>query len=188
MPFSSTSRCGARHGWRLLYPDAHVYGILLGPTSRHRLAEIEAIRLPGDIHIQYRVLTQEPGTAPETLPLLRQADLLLAINDPLVLNRESAKWLLYEAYQRQLPVIGFSLAYVHAGAAAAVFSDSGQMGRQAAEITRDWLATGMRCLPAPQYSSYFRVAVNRAVNTSLGGRNLDEDALVRAIRSGEPAQ
>jgi len=172
----------------LLYPDAHTYGILLGPTSRRRQQEINALRLPGNIHIQSLVLTQEPGKAPDTLPLLKQSDLLLAINDPLVLNRESAKWLLYEAYEQQIPVIGFSLAYVHAGAAASVFSEPGQMGTQAAEITRHWLDKGMRCLPAPQYSKYFRVAVNRSVNASLGGRDLDGTALVRSIRSGEKTQ
>jgi putative ABC transport system substrate-binding protein len=172
----------------LLYPDAHTYGVLLGPTSRQRLQEIDAIRLRGDVQIETRVLAQEPGTAPETLPLLKQSDLLLAINDPLVLNRESAKWLLYEAYERRLPVIGFSRAYVRAGAAAAVFSEPEQLGRQAAEITRRWLDDNRHCLPPPRFSEYFRVAVNRSVNTSLGGRDLDEDELVRKIRFWEAAQ
>lgn len=172
----------------LLFPDARKYGVLLGPTSGMRRAEIEAIHFSGRVSIEIQQVQTEPGTAPEAQRLLKQSDLLLAVSDPLVLNRENAKWLLYTAYQQQLPVIGFSRAYVHAGAAAAVFSEAGQMARQAAELTSQWLDSAARCLPEPQYTRYFSVAVNRPVCESLGGKTISEPDLVKAIQAREQTQ
>jgi ABC-type uncharacterized transport system substrate-binding protein len=171
----------------LLFPDARKYGVLLGPTSGLRRTEIEAIHLSEGASIEIQQVQTEPGTTPEAQRLLKQSDLLLAVSDPLVLNRENAKWLLYTAYQQQLPVIGFSRAYVHAGAAAAVFSEAGQMARQAAELTSHWLGSAARCLPEPQYTRYFSVAVNRAVCESLGGKTITETDLVKAIQEKEQA-
>jgi putative ABC transport system substrate-binding protein len=170
-----------------LFPEAHHYGILLGPTSVQRKTEIEAMKLPGDLHVETEEISEEPGAALESRRLLKQSDLLLAINDPLVLIGENAKWLLYNAYQLQLPVIGFSQAYVRAGAAAAVFSEPAQLARQAAELVTQWIDNGQHCLPGPRYPSYFSVSVNRAVAGSLGAKINSDDELLRIIQSGEQA-
>ena len=169
----------------LLFPNAHNYGVLLGPTSVMRRKEIEAMDLAAGVNITTRVVAQEPGSSPEAQLLLRQSDLLLAVSDPLVLNRENAKWLLYSAYQQQLPVIGFSHAYVKAGAAAAVYSEPGQMARQAAELTSQWLDSSAACLPEPQFTRYFRIALNKSVRDSLSGSAITEDELLKAIQTRE---
>ena len=100
--------------------------------------------------------------------LLRESELVVAPYDPLVFNTDTAKWLLYMAYQRGLPVLGFSLSYVRAGALAAVYSTPEQMGRQAAESVRRWLRDGVRTLPQATYPAYFSVAVNHSVARTLG--------------------
>jgi len=169
----------------LLFPDTHRYGVLLGPTSSGRRTEIEAIDTITGIDVDILTVTREPGAIPEARRLVRQADLLLAVYDPLVLNRENAKWLLYTAYQEQVPVIGFSRAYVRAGAAAAVYSEAAQMARQAAELTAVWLKGPGQCLPAPQFTRYFDVAVNPSVCESLGCKSLPEKELARAVRARE---
>ena len=117
--------------------------------------------------------------------LIATADLFIAINDPVVLSRENAKWLLYVAYQKQAPVIGFSKTYVKAGAAAAVFSEPEQIARQAAELALDWSSSPGRCLPSPSHTKYFNVAINHAVSQSLGSRLHNEDELVRLIMEQE---
>jgi ABC-type uncharacterized transport system substrate-binding protein len=169
----------------LLFPDAQRYGILLGPTSDSRRAEIEAIDHGIDGEVDLLTVTREPGAVPQEIELVRQADLLLAVYDPLVLNRQNAKWLLYTAYQERVPVIGFSLAYVRAGAAAAVYSTPAQLARQAAEMTGDWLKDRRQCLPPPQFPRYFKVSVNPSVCESLGCKDLSEDALARDIQARE---
>jgi ABC-type uncharacterized transport system substrate-binding protein len=162
---------------RAMFPAARDYGILLGPTSGQRRPEADALQERTDRNLVLTSAGEEADIAVTTSALLEKVDLLLAVNDPLVLNRKNAKWLLYSAYQRRLPVIGFSRAYVDAGAAGAVYSEPGQMAQQAAEIVRDHLAGPDGCLPAASYPRDFRVAVNQSVCSSLGGESCDKHAL-----------
>jgi hypothetical protein len=165
-----------------LFPEAVRYGILLGPTSAQRQPEIDAIRLPGPRQFVIRSVSSEADIARATSDLLQEVDLMLAVNDPLVLNRENAKWLLYSAYQHRLPVIGFSQAYVNAGASGAVFSDPEQMAEQAAGIAEQYLSHATGCLPAAGFPTRFSVAVNQSVCSSLGSRTCDTRILEQQLK------
>jgi ABC-type uncharacterized transport system substrate-binding protein len=171
-----------------IFPDAYNYGVVLGPVSRQRRAEVDAMRLPPGHELIVRQVEQEENTVTTTRNLLRYADLLLAVNDPLVLNRENAKWLLYAAYQQRIPIIGFSRAYVKAGAAAAVFSEPEQMARQTVELIEKWQDGTGSCLPEPEFTRYFRIAVNKDVCHSLGCNGMDEDILGKKILEQEQLQ
>ena len=171
-----------------MFPDALDYGVLLGPTSGQRQPEIDALEKGSDRHLLVVQADDEADIARATSSLLDRIDLLLAVNDPLVLNRENAKWLLYSAYQHRLPVIGFSRAYVHAGAAGAVYSEPEQMARQAGEMVRHYLASASRCLPAAAFPAYFNVAVNQSVCNSLGGANCNEQTLGAMLQGRKSAQ
>ena len=166
----------------LMFPERKEYGLLLGPLSIRRQPEIGALQTVAAVNLNVMSVGAGESTMAAGRELLRDNELILAINDPLVLSRENAKWLLYVAYQRRLPVIGFSKAYVTAGAAGAVYSLPGQIGRQAAELARAWHASGETCLPAAEFPRYFNVAVNRAVSESLGSAVIDEGALARQIQ------
>jgi len=170
---------------QVLFPAAMRYGLLLGPTSSERQPEIDALRKVIDRKLVVNSAGYEADIAKATNGLLYRVDLLLAVNDPLVLNRENAKWLLYSAYQRRLPVIGFSRAYVNAGAAGAVFSEPEQMARQAAEILLHVNGKAAACLPAAGFPVYFSVAINQSVCSSLGGAICSEDTLVEVITGME---
>lgn len=169
----------------LLFPDVKRYGVLLGPTSGQRRAEAGSISLAPGLELVVQEVTREEHTVATTLKLFTESDLLLAVNDPLVLNRENAKWLLYTTYQKQVPVIGFSRAYVRAGAAAAVFSEPEQLARQAAELVGRAHSGTTVCLPGPEHPRYFSVALNLGVCRSLGCVASDEEALGRDILEQE---
>ncbi|MGE0372659.1 MAG: hypothetical protein AB7Q01_12290, partial [Gammaproteobacteria bacterium] len=100
-------------------------------------------------------------------------DVILAVPDAEALTPNIAKWLLYMAYQKEIPVIGFSKAFVDAGALGAIFTTPEQIGRQAAEIVlravlqaRDKRDVVWK-LPPPQYPVYFNVEINDSVARSL---------------------
>ncbi len=115
--------------------------------------------------------------------LLRSSDLLLALHDPVALKPVTAKWLLYMAYQRGLPVIGFSRAYLKAGAVASVFSTPEQIGRQAGERLLRWLESGGTDLGDPQYPKYYSVDFNRPVAESLEIEIPDNGEVVQRIHA-----
>jgi len=99
-----------------------------------------------------------------------------------VFNSETAANILMAAYRRQVPLVGFSPAYVKAGALLALYSTPAQVGTRGGDVLRQNLAG--RSLPPPQWSREFTVKVNQDVARSLGFA-LDEARLGEQLREGE---
>lgn len=153
---------------RYALPGHERVGVLLGPASQGSLgALLDAAREQG-----LQVYHERAESVEELVPVLRrvleQSDVLLALPDPLVFNRDTIQGVLLTTYRFRDPVIAFSPAYVRAGALAAVYTLPDQFGVQAAEIIEQMAATGTWQLPPPQYAKYYAVSVNRQVARSLG--------------------
>jgi putative ABC transport system substrate-binding protein len=64
-----------------------------------------------------------------------KVDLLLCLPDATLYNSVTIKPLLLATLEERIPVVGFSPAFVQAGAAAGVYPDYYEVGRQTAEMT-----------------------------------------------------
>lgn len=93
----------------------------------------------------------------------KKIDFLLTIFDPDIISRNSAKQIIYHSYNHHLPVIGYSRAMVKAGALAAVYSDTDQIGRQAAEELIKALDSNPVELPSAGYPDYYQATCNRSI-------------------------
>lgn len=102
---------------------------------------------------------------------------LLATPDSGVFNSFNIQNILLSTYRQRSPVVGFSSAYVRAGAVLALYSTPAQIGRQTAEAAHTLLAGG--ALPAAQGPRYFEVGANPQVARSLG-IDLAEPEVLRA--------
>jgi len=168
---------------RILVPDATRAGLLAGPTFRdQRAAATRHARMAG-LTLDIEIANDERAAARAIQRLVAHNDLILPVYDPAVLTPSSAKWLLHLAYQKQRPVVGFSRAYVDAGAVAAVFTEPEQIGRQTGQTVARFFRGNGRRLPAPSYPSAFRVAVNRPVASALG-LSPPTDAVLAQLISG----
>ena len=114
--------------------------------------------------------------------MLVDAEVLLALPDPAVFNSQTAANILTAAYRRQVPLVGFSPAYVKAGALVAVYSTPLQVGTQGGELLRQALSG--KILPPPQWPQEFAVSVNQDVAHSLG-LVIDEARLLEQLRQKE---
>lgn len=161
---------------RAALPTRHRVGVLLGPESR--LSEHELLRAAAERNLEL-VAVRVDGD--EQLPaalqrVLDDADVLLALPDPGVFNGATIRNVLTAAYRQRVPLVGFSPAYVKAGAMLSLYSTPAQVGVQAAEIVR--AALGGRPLPPAQGPRAFTIGVNADVARSLGIA-LEEDAAAR---------
>lgn len=111
-------------------------------------------------------LSPGEGLSASLQDLLGKSDVLLALPDAEIFNTSTIRNILLETYRNRVPLVGFSAAYVKAGALCAIFSTPGQLARQSLEIIQGYTAT--RKLPAPQYANDFDVSVNEQVAHSLG--------------------
>ena len=124
----------------------------------------------------------EESDSPNTLlpalnNLFRHNDALLAIPDGSIYRRDNIKVVLVTAFRHQRPVIGYSPAFVNAGALAALHSTVGQIARQTAEQIVERGAN----LVSPAGPDQFAIAINHNVAHALGLKIPDEATIRQAM-------
>ncbi|MCU7906702.1 MAG: hypothetical protein KZQ76_12820 [Candidatus Thiodiazotropha sp. (ex Epidulcina cf. delphinae)] len=130
----------------------------------HTLSEA-AGRLDLDLDIQRVESKDQIGASLNNL--LDDIDILLAVPDTNIHNRSTVSNILLSAYRKRIPLIGFSSAYVKAGALAGVYSSPEDIALQ----VRDSIVTlfSGRSMPKmEQTADYFSILFNADVARSLG--------------------
>lgn len=165
-------------------PNRDAVGVLLGPNTQDRLKPLQQAAREQKMGVVAEKVTTEEDIIPSLKRLFANTEVLLAIPDPLVFNKNTAQNLLLTSYRAQIPLIAYSKSYVSAGALAAVYSTPAQIGQQAAELLVRLGQAKTLALPAPQYPKYFSVSVNYQVARSLGLAIESEAALLEQIKAG----
>lgn len=164
-------------------PDRFRLGVLAGPVTAEQIPLLQSAVKGSRFKLGVERVTKEEEIVPALNRLLRDSDIaLFAVPDPLVYNRSTIQGILLTTYRYQVPVFGFSLAYVKAGALAAVYSVPVQIGQQVAEIALSLSGEKGRGLPPPQYPKYFSIGVNYQVARSMGIEVDNEAVLYDKVR------
>jgi putative ABC transport system substrate-binding protein len=163
-------------------PGRKKLGVILGTETQDRFKLLQAGAHEQKIQLVAETINAEDELIPALQRVLAESDALLALPDPLAFNKNNAYSILLTSYRYQAPVIGYSQAYVKAGALMAVYSNPAQIGHQAGEMLLRFLASKAGGLPAPQYPKYFSVSVNNQVARSLGIRMEDETVLTEKLK------
>lgn len=139
---------------------------LVSTTASADLYNTLLDQLP-EYNLQARLFIAD--TPRQLIPALTRAlsygDFLLAAPDTSTYNPQTIKHILLTTYRRNRIVIGPSQAYVKAGALASGYTPYPAMARMAATYLHAFHETGQ--FPEPDYSTEFRVSVNRQVARSL---------------------
>ena len=172
---------------RLAVPQLRRFGVVLGPESRSAEAALRQMAAAQRISFNIETIHDESQLIGSLHRALNGADALFALPDTLVFNRHTAENILLTSYRLGKPVIGYSRAYVLAGALLAVYSTPAQIGRQIGETLRALPPSG--ALPPSQHPRYFEVEVNEHVARSFGLHLESGPELTRrlAVREGEGA-
>lgn len=169
---------------RLALPQARQVGVVFGPDSQRDEPLLREAATVAGIGLDAERIGAEHELAAAVRRVLERADALLAVPDRLVFNRHTAQNVLLAAWRRGKPVMGYSGAYVEAGALLAVFSTPAQIGRQLGETVATLAATP-QALPAPQYPHYYSIDVNARVARSLGLRLPPAEWLAQRLAEAE---
>lgn len=153
---------------RLAFPHLTRVGVLLGSGQRSIVGELsEALRAEG-IDLVHGFLSGDERLIAPLEEVLSEAELLLAIPDSRVFNRNTAQSLFLTSYRYRDPVLGYSRSLTRAGALLSLHSSPAQIGRQAAEWVDRAIGSASSQLPDSAYPAYFSVSINRQVARSLG--------------------
>jgi ABC-type uncharacterized transport system substrate-binding protein len=116
-------------------------------------------------------------------PVLADAQVLLALPDPLVFHSGSIANLLLATYRASIPLVGFSPSYVRAGALLSLYSTPRQIGLQTAQRALAQVASA-QMPPLTTYPVDYTVEVNAHVARSLG-RTMDASDLREKLHAWE---
>jgi putative tryptophan/tyrosine transport system substrate-binding protein len=169
--------------FQVLLPGKTRLGVVSSRESEATAQSFSAAAREARLALVHDTASNERELFAALVRVLAESDALMALPDATLYNTTTIQNILTTAYRTQRPVLGFSAAYVRAGALAAVFSTPQQSGTQLAEAARQFLANAK--LPAPQHPRAFSVAVNTTVARSLGLVIDSEAALVAAILARE---
>ena len=151
----------------LLLPTAKTAGILRADAQAAASEAITETALPFAFNLNIVTIKDGDDPADAIRQVIGPSDVIIATFDRAAYKPATTKWLLYLAFQRHTPIIGFSYALLKAGALAAVFSTPEQIADHAAELVKDWLRTGT----PPNgtfYPRYYQIGLNGPVAGQLG--------------------
>jgi hypothetical protein len=157
-------------------PDRRRIGVLSGPQTQALLKTVQKeAAARGQTVVTGPAIATTDDIYPSLKVVLDEAEVILAMPDPVVYHGTSIQNILLTAYRARVPLVAFSPAYTKAGAVLALYSTPAQVARRAAEMLRNWFSG--RGLPPPQAPREFAVVANVRVAASLG-LQLDEAAVL----------
>ncbi|MBS0369094.1 MAG: hypothetical protein JSS57_07840 [Proteobacteria bacterium] len=171
---------------RLALPDWSRVALIVGRESSELGARLQANARERRLRPVLEQVGDENDLYPTLQRVLAEPTILLAIPDAALYNNRTISNILLTAYHHRSPVVGFSPAYVKAGALLALYSTPAQIGQQAGEMARHGLAGGN--LPAATAPRYFHVGTNPYVARSLGINLEDANTLRERLERWENAQ
>lgn len=166
-------------------PEWRRLALLVGPQSRALATKLAAEARAQALEVSVENIASDREIYPALQRLLAERAVLLALPDSLVFNSYTIQNVLLTSYRHRSPLVGFSPAYVRAGALLGLYSTPRQIGQQAAEAVKAVLAG--RELPRPQAPRLFEVGINQNVADSLGIQ-LDSAAAIAARVSRREAK
>ncbi len=169
---------------RLAFPEARRVGVLLSAGQSGLVGELGEALQAQRLSLIYQILSADVRLIGPLENVLSSADLLLAVPDPLVFNRNTAQSLFLTSYRYHVPVLGYSRSLTRAGALLSLHTSPAQIGHQAADWINSALEDPAVRLPAPAYPAYFSVSVNEQVARSLGLAVPPEGELEKRLGGG----
>lgn len=165
-------------------PRRQQIGVLVGAQSRPLLDGLEKeARARGLVVVSAPTVGAPEMIYPALKGVLNDAEVILALPDPMVYHGANLQNILLTTYRARVPLVAFSPAYVKAGAVLAVYSTPAQVARRAVEMIGNWLAG--RGLPPPQMPREFSIMANSRVAASLGLQIDDPAEIAEDLRRQE---
>jgi ABC-type uncharacterized transport system substrate-binding protein len=162
---------------RQLLPGQKQAGMLLSSETKHLYSQYRHAFANSNLTLESEESERSETLLPALNAVLGRSAFLLAIPDSTIYQRTNIKAILITAFRHQKPVIGYSPAFVNAGALAALHTTPAQIARQ----TADMIVSNGTNLPPSVGPTQFAIAINPTVAQALGLNIPDESAIRRAM-------
>jgi ABC-type uncharacterized transport system substrate-binding protein len=100
--------------------------------------DIKHLTLPELIKLEVLVIDEDTEPAKIVDKALFNAGALIAVRDQHIWAGENAKWMLYQSYKYNVPVIGYSKSFLKAGALVSVYASLTETANTTAKHIINW--------------------------------------------------
>jgi len=156
-------------------------GVLLGPYTRDLNKRLNIASESTSHKINIEIIENSDQLTASLKALNHSVDVLLTLPDPIVYNKNTIRGFLLLAYRNKLPIIGFSKAYVKAGAIAAIYSKPEQISKQVLGIVKNYFSRN-EFEHKNYYPDDFSIALNKNIARSLGIKLASEKSIIKHIK------
>lgn len=168
---------------RLALPDRKRVATVTGPDTRGRAAELGAVAARHGLEAHAVAAAGVGALYPALREALAQPAVLVIPPDSQLFTSQTVHQVLLTAVRLRSPVLGYSAAYVRAGAVLGLYTTPAQVGSEAAA----WVRRALKGtpLPAPGPHRLFEVGVNPTVADALGIKLPSAEWLTEALQQQE---
>ncbi len=165
-------------------PTAERVGVLVGELSNDDVRALENAALERSLKLVVRKVRDGQDAVAKNRDLAESVEVVLAVPDRIALNLNNAKGILLGAYRQRVPIVGYTRAYVRAGALVAVYSMPAQIAQHVAEELST-LTANESIKTVQHHPKYFSVEINSQVARSLGIQLPSEEFLLSQLQQNE---
>lgn len=168
---------------RAALPEWQRLALIAGPQTHEFVARLAGIGNAEGFEVVVREISSERELFAAMQQIMSRPAVLLAVPDGEIFNSHTIQNILLTSYRQRSPVVGFSPAYVRAGALLALYATPSQIGEQAAAAIASVLDGGR--LPPPSHSHDYEVGINLTVARSLGIHPRSAESIKSALTRRE---
>ena len=133
--------------------------------------QIDQLTIPDSVELEVLVIEAEAEPAKIIDQALFNAGALIALRDSRIWSGETAKWMLYQSYKYNVPVVGYSQSFLKAGALVSVYASLRDIAHTTAQQIIGWQNNQGRLIQEgilyPRLSIDYNKNIARALNISL---------------------
>lgn len=133
--------------------------------------EIASLDLARSVELEVLVIDNDTEPAKIIDKALFNAGALIAVRDKRIWSGENAKWMLYQSYKYNVPVIGYSKSFLKAGALVSVYASLTETARTTAQLITEWHTQqgqlALQGLFYPRYTVAFNQNIARALKITI---------------------
>ncbi len=151
---------------RKVFPEKTRVGVIRNPNRSWSATPLTRNAGQQPTLVQFADCTKAEDLLPVFLSFRKKVDFVVCLPDGSLYNGATARPLIMASLENRLPIVGFSPAFLRAGAAAAIYPDYRGIGEQTADLVR-------RCMEPGECGSSegprkVSVAINSKVLRMLG--------------------
>lgn len=167
-----------------LLPGVRRLGMLYTEDSRARMQQYEQLAEARGIKVVPQLVSNQETLLPSLNKLLEGSDVIVAMEDDRLYNRDTIKGILLSSYRASRFLIGPNHAFVKAGSLASIYASPVDIAHELTALIERKMHH--ESLPADVSARRFSVIINEQVARSLGLAVPDAGQLTRQLqRAGE---